>query len=51
MRDIPYGDCFTVDKLWDVRSNPAVPNEIIVDVYLTVPFSRSCFFKKVRSDI
>lgn len=47
MNDIPYGDCFTVDKRWDIKSNPDDPHGIKIEVYLTVPFSRSCFFKKV----
>ncbi|KAG1654886.1 hypothetical protein FOA52_006530 [Chlamydomonas sp. UWO 241] len=48
--DIPYGDCFTVDTRWEMRPVvDAMPGEpaVQVDVYLRVPFSRMCLFKKI----
>ncbi|GAX79453.1 hypothetical protein CEUSTIGMA_g6894.t1 [Chlamydomonas eustigma] len=50
MSDIPYGDCFTVEKRWDIRPAPDAPPSsptLLVDVHLRVPFSRTCFFKKI----
>ncbi len=72
MNDIPYGDCFTVDKRWDIRPDPESSESLLVvrieraglrrsssvtdlfllpqqpqEVHLRVPFSRTCFFKKI----
>ena len=51
MNDIPYGDCFTVDQRWDIRVDRKAPDgvgpQVLIDIHLRVPFSRSCFFKKV----
>jgi len=43
--DIPYGDCFSVDTRWEMV--PAADGRVQIDVYLRVPFSRMCLFKKV----
>ena len=52
MNDIPYGDCFTVDMRWDfkVAKNLTLEGDLglSVEVHLRVPFSRTCFFRKVR---
>ncbi|RLN61159.1 hypothetical protein BBJ29_002848 [Phytophthora kernoviae] len=48
MHDIPYGDCFTVEKVTVVEripSNDGSPGQLVAKVYLGVPFSKGCMFK------
>ncbi|KAE8882842.1 hypothetical protein PF005_g14635 [Phytophthora fragariae] len=48
MHDIPYGDCFSVEKvtvLERVPSNDGSPGQLVAKVYLGVPFSKGCMFK------
>ncbi|KAG5231081.1 GRAM domain-containing protein [Salix suchowensis] len=44
--DVPFGDCFCVEGLWDVTSNDDESNEgCILRIYLDVVFSKKTIFK------
>ncbi|TDH73915.1 hypothetical protein CCR75_008896 [Bremia lactucae] len=48
MHDIPYGDCFSVEKLTVVErvaSSDGSPGKLVAKIYLGVPFSKGCMFK------
>uniref|UniRef100_M4C375 PH domain-containing protein n=1 Tax=Hyaloperonospora arabidopsidis (strain Emoy2) TaxID=559515 RepID=M4C375_HYAAE len=48
MHDIPYGDCFSVEKVTIVERVPSSggsPGQLVAKVYLGVPFSKGCMFK------
>ncbi|POM60053.1 hypothetical protein PHPALM_31132 [Phytophthora palmivora] len=48
MHDIPYGDCFSVEKVTVVErvtSNDGSPGQLVAKIYLGVPFSKGCMFK------
>ncbi|CAI5725836.1 unnamed protein product [Peronospora destructor] len=48
MHDIPYGDCFSVEKVTvvdRVSSNDGSPGQLVAKIYLGVPFSKGCMFK------
>ncbi|CAH0477554.1 unnamed protein product [Peronospora belbahrii] len=48
MHDIPYGDCFSVEKVTVVEqssSNNESPGQLVAKIYLGVPFSKGCMFK------
>ncbi|CAI5710260.1 unnamed protein product [Hyaloperonospora brassicae] len=48
MHDIPYGDCFSVEKVTVVERvspNDGSPGQLVAKVYLGVPFSKGCMFK------
>lgn len=44
LHDIPYGDCFTVEKVVVVEKPPPGGN-MVAKVYLGIPFSKGCMFK------
>lgn len=48
MHDIPYGDCFSVEKVTVVERVPSSdgsPGQLVAKIYLGVPFSKGCMFK------
>ncbi|KAJ8544489.1 hypothetical protein ON010_g11777 [Phytophthora cinnamomi] len=48
MHDIPYGDCFSVEKVTVVErvpSNDGSPGQLVAKIYVGVPFSKGCMFK------
>ncbi|KAG1689669.1 hypothetical protein DVH05_002026 [Phytophthora capsici] len=48
MHDIPYGDCFSVEKVTVVErvtSSDGTPGQLVAKIYLGVPFSKGCMFK------
>ncbi|KAI9918129.1 hypothetical protein PsorP6_013338 [Peronosclerospora sorghi] len=48
MHDIPYGDCFSVEKVTVVERVPSSdgsPGHLVAKIYLGVPFSKGCMFK------
>jgi hypothetical protein len=48
MHDIPYGDCFSVEKVTVVERVPSSdgsPGPLVAKIYLGVPFSKGCMFK------
>ncbi|CAI5720877.1 hypothetical protein KXD40_005978 [Peronospora effusa] len=48
MHDIPYGDCFSVEKVTvveHVQSNDGSAGQLVAKIYLGVPFSKGCMFK------
>lgn len=48
MHDIPYGDCFSVERVTVVErspSNDGTPGRLVAKIYLGVPFSKGCMFK------
>lgn len=45
MHDIPYGDCFTVERYTVVEKLAPGANNLVVKVYLGIPFSKGCMFK------
>ncbi|CEG39919.1 c2 and gram domain-containing protein at1g03370-like [Plasmopara halstedii] len=48
MHDIPYGDCFSVEKVTVVERVPSddgSPGKLVAKIYLGVPFSKGCMFK------
>lgn len=45
LHDIPYGDCFTVERVVVVEKLAPGASNLVVKVYLGIPFSKGCMFK------
>lgn len=45
LHDIPYGDCFTVERVIVVEKLAPGASNLVVKVYLGIPFSKGCMFK------
>lgn len=50
MPNIPFGDHFTVEVRWDVRPVDHHPAQCHVTTHVSVPFSKSTWWKKVWHD-
>ena len=51
MPNIPFGDHFTVEARWDVKAVEGCPSQCHVTTHVSVPFSKSTWWKKASCNV